>query len=597
VVYGFGEFELDASRFELRRAGEPVSLEPKTLEVLFYMVRNRERMVSKAELLDAVWSDVVVGESALTRVISLARRAVDDSAAQQRVIGTLARRGYRFVAAVSRIDPQFSEAVTNSALPSGHSANGSARESNLGPVMTDAYAHRWYKRGLELLRRANATNLLQGLEAFGKSIEREPEFAPAYVGHARANAGLASLGVGAAKDRYRDMAGTLRHALALDPENAAAHNQLGTLHVCLGELAQAEAEFRQALEIDPDNSEYQIAWGSPLETIMRRPRDTTRLMQEHRWRDPLDLNGAGIYAMAHAEAGRVDEAVAELESLIELDPDYSASYDRLGTIDGYMRNRQASGIQRFTKAFELDPHNPDTSLEAFNLSLDLGDVVSAKHWLHLTVMSSEEGFSGESVKYAFACYRGDEATAQSLSGRLLETFEREYVWDTDLADFRFLRVLQTIAPGRARQFYRKHFPELFESPPRVNAGNPAAAISLAGWMQRWGDSKTAGLLLDMALSVMSETAGFWYLEATVTSHLLRGETMRALAVFHDAIDARWRIPWWMRNRETNDGPLRNHPEFQSAIAKIEDEMLVEFAHLKEMEQDGDCRRVESISGS
>lgn len=587
MIYRFGEFELDDSSFELRRAGGPVALEPKALEVLLFLVRFRERSVSKAELLDAVWSDVIVGESTLTRIISLARRAVGDSATEQSTIRTHARCGYRFVAAVS--------------LSGAHASSG--REPTTTPTTaprtaetTNSNAYRWHMRGLELLRRANVGNLTRGLDAFDRAIELDSKYASAYVGHARANAALASYGVGSAASRYRDMKRKLRHALTVDPRNSAAHRELGSLHMRLGEPARAQTEFEKALELDPDNPEYQDACGNPLETL-RRPRETTELMLERRWRDPLDLNGAGIYAMALAEEGRVDEAVAELKTLIELDPSYSESYGLLGTIESYMRNRQASGIQCTMKAFELDPRNPDTTLEAFMISIDLGDMASAERWLQITESNSEEGSSGDRAKYALAYYRGDVAGARAISLKLINTYEREYIWDTDLAEFLFLRELQATEPDLAMQFYTQRYPELLENPPQVNSSNPAAAISLAEWLQRWGDQKAADLLLEMALSVIREARGFWFLEGTVTAHLLRGETLRALTAFHDAIDAGWRIPWCLRKSETKYSKLRSHPRFRSAIAKVEAELTAEFTHIREMGLGGERRLEEIIASS
>ena len=75
MIYRFGDCELDAAGFELRREGERVSLQPKVLEFLLLLVRRSGELVSKAELLDSLWPGVSVGESSLTRIVSLARRA------------------------------------------------------------------------------------------------------------------------------------------------------------------------------------------------------------------------------------------------------------------------------------------------------------------------------------------------------------------------------------------------------------------------------------------------------------------------------------------------------------------------------------------
>jgi DNA-binding winged helix-turn-helix (wHTH) protein len=101
LIYTFGAFDLDTGLFELRRAGAPVPMEPQVFSVLAYLVEHRERVVGKNELLDNVWGDRFVSESALTSRIKAARRAVGDNGAQQRVIKTVHGRGYRFAAPVT----------------------------------------------------------------------------------------------------------------------------------------------------------------------------------------------------------------------------------------------------------------------------------------------------------------------------------------------------------------------------------------------------------------------------------------------------------------------------------------------------------------
>jgi pimeloyl-ACP methyl ester carboxylesterase/DNA-binding winged helix-turn-helix (wHTH) protein len=101
AVYRFGDFEIDAAQFQLRHGGDVVRVEPQVLEVLVYLVSHRDRLVPKTELLDEVWGDRFVSESALTSRLKQARRAVGDDGQQQRVIATVHGRGYRFVAPVT----------------------------------------------------------------------------------------------------------------------------------------------------------------------------------------------------------------------------------------------------------------------------------------------------------------------------------------------------------------------------------------------------------------------------------------------------------------------------------------------------------------
>ena len=96
-LFIFDEYEVDTRRYELRRCGEPVPVEPQVFEVLAYLVRNADRIVSKDELLDHVWPDRYVTEAALNSRLMTARKAIGDSGQEQRYIKTTHGRGYRFI--------------------------------------------------------------------------------------------------------------------------------------------------------------------------------------------------------------------------------------------------------------------------------------------------------------------------------------------------------------------------------------------------------------------------------------------------------------------------------------------------------------------
>src|ERR671919_574161 len=100
MVFCFGVYELDEDRRELRRGGEINHLEPQVFDVLAHLIRHRDRVVTRIELLDEVWGSRYVGESALTSRIKTARQAVGDSGRDQAVIRTIHGRGFRFVAPV-----------------------------------------------------------------------------------------------------------------------------------------------------------------------------------------------------------------------------------------------------------------------------------------------------------------------------------------------------------------------------------------------------------------------------------------------------------------------------------------------------------------
>jgi pimeloyl-ACP methyl ester carboxylesterase/DNA-binding winged helix-turn-helix (wHTH) protein len=101
VQFSFAGHTLDPERRELRRGAEAVAVEPQVFDLLVYLVQNRERVVSKDDLIDAVWGGRIVSDSTLTSRINAARKALGDSGQDQRLIRTFARKGLRFVGAVN----------------------------------------------------------------------------------------------------------------------------------------------------------------------------------------------------------------------------------------------------------------------------------------------------------------------------------------------------------------------------------------------------------------------------------------------------------------------------------------------------------------
>ena len=104
----FGNHVLDTDRRELRRGSEPIAVEPQVFDLLIYLVQNRDRVVSKDDLIASVWGGRIVSDSTLTSRINAARKAIGDSGEDQKLIRTIARKGLRFVGAV-RMQPDGAE--------------------------------------------------------------------------------------------------------------------------------------------------------------------------------------------------------------------------------------------------------------------------------------------------------------------------------------------------------------------------------------------------------------------------------------------------------------------------------------------------------
>jgi pimeloyl-ACP methyl ester carboxylesterase/DNA-binding winged helix-turn-helix (wHTH) protein len=101
VQFVFGDYSLDVGRRELRRGQNLVQLEPQVFDLLVYLVRNRDRVVTRDNIFAAVWGGRIVSESTLSSRITAVRKAIGDSGEQQALIRTAARKGIRFIGEVS----------------------------------------------------------------------------------------------------------------------------------------------------------------------------------------------------------------------------------------------------------------------------------------------------------------------------------------------------------------------------------------------------------------------------------------------------------------------------------------------------------------
>src|SRR4029077_4904635 len=100
-LHRFGEFVLDPAKRTLSRADSPLFLNPRAMDVLIFLVQNPNRLVTKQELLDAVWGDAFVEEGNLTQSISQLRKALGDNSEDTRLIVTIPRKEYQFAGDVT----------------------------------------------------------------------------------------------------------------------------------------------------------------------------------------------------------------------------------------------------------------------------------------------------------------------------------------------------------------------------------------------------------------------------------------------------------------------------------------------------------------
>ena len=111
--YLFEEFAFDTDRRELRRGADVVSIAPQVFDLLDYLIRNRERVVSKDDLISAIWNGRIVSDAAVTTRLNIARGLIGDTGHEQRLIKTLPRKGFRFVGPVLEAHEPPGEAIAD----------------------------------------------------------------------------------------------------------------------------------------------------------------------------------------------------------------------------------------------------------------------------------------------------------------------------------------------------------------------------------------------------------------------------------------------------------------------------------------------------
>lgn len=295
-LFVFGPFALDAFARTLTSHERPVALQPKTFELLEYLVRHPGRLVTKHELIDALWSADEIGESNLSQQIFLLRGVLARSAPQQRYVATQPGHGYRFVAHVATRD-------AHAAAPA-------------------AEANRLYARGRYCLEQRTAAALERSIAYFRRAIDADPHFGRAHAGLASAYALCGEYLLRAPDDAFPAADAAARRALRLDAASAEACIALGDV-ACFYErdLASADRLYRQAQALAPaaSNTNAFRAW---FLCVAGRADEAAELLDTAIAREPYSLLLQTTRAVASIFRRDYGEAIAQLRALLELDAEY-----------------------------------------------------------------------------------------------------------------------------------------------------------------------------------------------------------------------------------------------------------------------------------
>ncbi len=376
-IYQFGQFSLDVAERQLFELDAPVRLTPKAFDVLAFLVANGGHLVSKDELMNAVWPDAFIEEVNIPRTIHTLRRALSEDKNGNKFIETVPTKGYRFVADIKEtigncrtigvVEPISEElrsgevgssmeileayegegfststdrrnwprtwifvsaaillllAGTGAAillLTRFQSANSAAIGKRSTTISGEAYQH--YQHGRFLVERRRTVDFDEALKSFEKAIELDPSYADAYAAKADVQVIMSWGPATAAHENMTQARAAVQKALEIDRSNSYAHAVLcRILSTYYWDHTEAEKECRRAVELDPNDHEAQKELGFMLNSLGRE-REALEAMDKAVAIAPTSFNKR-CRGMVLYYSRRYDEAIAQFEQVDETDPEY-----------------------------------------------------------------------------------------------------------------------------------------------------------------------------------------------------------------------------------------------------------------------------------
>lgn len=410
--YRFGPFTLDGTSYRLLRDGAPIPLSPKIIDLLLYLVARQSALVPKDELFTALWPDVAVTDNALTQAVSELRQALGDDPSSPKYIQTVARRGYRFIAAVETIAPSPEKAAAASE-----------------PAATDRAP------AIAVLDFTNVSNdkefgwLSSGI---AETVANDLRAAPSVRVIDRVRV------VEAVKRAGADLA-VLRSQLRIDMAIVGSFQRAGTrlritaraVDAASGEaLADAKADglLEEVFDLQ-DRIVSQLAGtlgGRRAETGMRRPfRETSSI-------EAYQAFTEGRLRLEALDAGGLTAAIADFERAIELDPRYAVAYVGLGNARFFQyemsraRNQPDGGllaraIDHVRRAIELERDLAEAHATLAFLLVGAGRAAEALASARRAVML-EPGYWGNQFRLGHAAWGEERLRALARATELYPDF-------------------------------------------------------------------------------------------------------------------------------------------------------------------------------
>jgi len=452
----------------------------------------------------------------------------------------------------------------------------------------DLAAYDAYLLGRQKMARRTSAAIQEAVEHFVEAISIDGDYGLAHVGLADAYVLLGRYGALSEEEVLVKAAPAVERALQLDDQLGEAHASLGRLRILQGDFDAAEQSFKKALGLNPSYAPAYVGYGLLMRWGFSNKEAALEYHQTALELDPLSTPINMTVIEDYHELGRFEDALAGCKRIIEIDPDFPRAYTIMADLYWEVFAQLDEGVRWLHKANELDPGNPDHARWLGMIYLDLGDTIAGEYWMREVKRLAPSQYDSQWSEVYLALYTMESEEIVDLAEELLEVSP-----DNWLA----LRLLRNAdaAAGRgtvALERYRAVRPEFFDrEDPDVNATNWGWAIEIANILAKTGKRELADTLLNKALVLIEDRPrlgydGFGISDAEI--YALMGDKERALDAFATAVEAGWRIGWWVRT-ELNDNLaiLHDDPRYQAIVAGIQSQMAEQLASVRAMEAQGE----------
>ena len=334
MQFAFENYVFDPDRRELSCGSEPVAIGPQAFDLLAYLLRNRSHVVSKNDLIDAVWGGRIISESTLTSHVNAVRTAIGDSGEEQRLVRTVARKGYRFVGEVSETEPReplsLPDRPSIAVLPFLNLSGDPAQDYFVDGVVEDIISALSRMSWLFVIAR-NSSFTYKGRAVDVKQVGQE--LGVRYV----------------LEGSLRKAANRVRITGQLVDATTAANLWAERFEGTIGDIFELQDQLAEsvvgAIASQLERAEIERAWRKPTESL-----------------DAYDYYLRGMANLHRGTREAIDEALPSFHKAVECDPAFASAYAMAAwchfwrKVNGWMTDRGqeiAEGARLARLAVEL----------------------------------------------------------------------------------------------------------------------------------------------------------------------------------------------------------------------------------------------------